>query len=98
MIKLEKMHTLTIENSCNLDIHWIIEKSMVLCSAHVVLRVENKFVFYINNYINWDRFNQLYNLNLLEKSIWNANTVTYMLTSTLTKAISLRLEVAKEEI
>ena len=26
----------------------------------MVPRDQNKFVFYINNYIDWDQFNQLY--------------------------------------
>ena len=54
MIELEKMRTSTAENPRNLGAHRIIEISLVLRSAHVVLRDLDKFVFYVNNYINWD--------------------------------------------
>ena len=60
MIKLEKMRALTVENLCNLGIHQMIEISLILHSVHVIPRDQNKFVFYINNYIDWDQFNQLY--------------------------------------
>ena len=61
MIELEKMCTLTMENSHNLGAHWIIEISSILCDTHMVSRDQDKFVFYVKNYINWDQFNQLYN-------------------------------------
>ena len=54
------MRTLSMENARNLDAHRIIEISSVLCSAYVVFNNQEKFVFYINNYIDWDQFNQLY--------------------------------------
>ena len=48
------------ENFCNLGAHRIIEISLVLRNAHMVPRDQDKFVFYVNNYIDWDQFNQLY--------------------------------------
>ena len=60
MIKLEKMRALTIEYFCNLGAYQIIKISSVLFSAHVVPKDQNKFVFYVNNYIDWNKFNQLY--------------------------------------
>ena len=56
------MRTLTAENSLNLGAHQIIDISLVLRSANVISRNQNKFLFYINNYIDWDQFNQLYDL------------------------------------
>ena len=32
----------------------MIEISLVLHSAHVAPKDQNKFVFYVNNYIDWD--------------------------------------------
>ena len=61
MIEFEKMRALTAENSRNLDAYQIIEISLVLLSAYVVPRDQDKFVFYVNNYIKWNQFNQLYN-------------------------------------
>ena len=52
IIELEKMRTLTMENSRNLGAHRIINISLVLRNAYVVLRDQVKFVFYINNYID----------------------------------------------
>ncbi len=52
MIELEKMHALITENPYNLDTYWIIEISLVLRSTYVVLRDQDKVVFYINNSID----------------------------------------------
>ena len=52
MIELEKMRALTAEKPRNLVAHQIIEISLVLCSAHVVFRDQEKFLFYINNYFD----------------------------------------------
>ena len=57
MIKLEKMHISTIENPHNFGTYWMIEISLVLCSVHMVPRDQNKFMFYVNNYINYNHFN-----------------------------------------
>ena len=54
MIELKKMRTSTAENPRNLVAYWIIEISSVLHSAHIVSKDQDKFVFYVNNYINWD--------------------------------------------
>ncbi len=85
------------ENLRNLGAHWIIKISLVLHSAHVVPRNQDKVVFYVNNYIDWDQFNQLYDLDWMEKDIRNADTVAYKLGPTLTKATNQMLEVAREE-
>ena len=63
MIKFEKMYALTAKNPYNLSAHWIIKISSVLRSTYMVLKDQNKYVFYINNYIDWNQFNQLYDLN-----------------------------------
>ena len=97
MVELEKMRALTAENPCNLSTHWIIEISSILCSTHIVSRDQNKFVFYVNNYIDWDQFNQLYNLDWMAKGIRNAKVVIRKLVLALIKATNHRLEDAKEE-
>ena len=51
---------MTAENLHNLNTYQIIEILSVPRNAHMVPRDQNKFVFYINNYIDWDQFNQLY--------------------------------------
>lgn len=63
MIELEKILALTTKNSCNLRAYWIIKILLVLYIAHIVFQDQKKFIFYINNYIDKDEFNQLYNLD-----------------------------------
>ncbi len=60
MIELEKICISIAENPRNLGIYRIIKISLVLCSAYVVSRDQDKVMFYVNNYIDWDQFNQLY--------------------------------------
>ena len=62
-IQLEKMRALIAEKPHNFIAHWIIEILSVLRTAHVVPKNEDKFIFYVNNYINWDQFNKLYDPN-----------------------------------
>ena len=61
IIKHKKIYALTAENPCKLGTHRIIKISMVLYSTYIIPRNQDKFVFYINNYIDWNQFNQLYN-------------------------------------
>ena len=69
MIELKKMRALTMENPHNLGIYWVIGILLVLCSAHIFPKDQDKFVFYINNYIDLDQCNQLYDLNWMEKTV-----------------------------
>ena len=55
-------------------------------------------VFYVNNYIDWNQFNQLYDADWLNKGIRNADAVARKLKPASIKATNLRLEVAKEKI
>ena len=57
------------ENPCNLDAHCIIKVFSVLYSAHIIPKDQNRIVFYINNSINWDQFNQLYDADWFNKGI-----------------------------
>ena len=75
----------------------MIEMSSVLCSAHMVPRDQNKFVFYVNNYLNWDQLKQLYDPDSMEKVIRNADTFACKLDLASTWATNQRLEVAREE-
>ena len=97
IIELEKMRALTMENSRNLGAHWIIEISLILCSAHLIPKDQDKFMFYDNNYIDWDQFNWLYDPNWIEKGIRNADAVAHKLGAASTRATNDRLEAASEE-
>lgn len=52
IIGLERMCASTIENHRNLSTHHMIEISLVLYSAYIVPKDQDKFVFYINYYID----------------------------------------------
>ncbi len=69
------MHTLIAENPCNLGAYQIVEIALILCNVYVVPRDQDKVVFYVNNYINWDLFNPLYDLNSMEKGIRNVDAI-----------------------
>ncbi len=51
----------------------------------------------MNNYIDWDQSNELYDPNWMEKSIKNVDVVTRKLGLTSTRATNQKLEVAREE-
>ena len=91
------MHALTAKNLYNVGAHQIIEISSILYSAHIFPKDQDKFVFYINNYIHWDQFNQLYNPDWMEKSIRNADVITRKLKLASTRATNDRLEAAKKK-
>ena len=59
---------------------------------------QDRVVFYVINYIDWDQFNKLYDTDWFNKGIWNADTMARKLRPALIKATNLRLEVAKEEV
>ncbi len=83
------------KNLCNLGAYRIIEISLVLGSAYMVSTDQDKVVFYINNYINWDQFNQLYDPDRMEKDIRNTDAIARKLGPVLTKATNQKFEVVK---
>ena len=78
------------ENPHNLDAHCIVEISLILRSAYVIPRDQKRIVFHVNNYFDWDQFNQLYDLDWIEKGIQNADAVACKLKPALTKTTNLR--------
>ena len=98
MIELDKWHASTAENLRNHGVHRIIEVSSILHGAHVVPRDQDRMVFYVNNYIDWNQFNQLYDNDWFNKGIRNTDAVARKLAPALIKATNLRVEVAKEEV
>ena len=69
MVELEKWYASITKNSYNLGTHCIVEISSILRSAYVILKDQERIVFYINNYINWDHFNLLYYPDWIEKGV-----------------------------
>lgn len=86
MIELKKMYISITENTCNLNAYQIIKISLVLYNAHIIFKNQNKVICYINNYIDQDQFNELYNLNQVEKNIRNVDAISRKLKLALIKA------------
>ena len=63
----------------------------------MVPRDQDKLVFYVNNYIDGDQFNQLYDPDWIEKGIKNADAISCKLGPASTRATNNRLEVARKK-
>lgn len=96
MIEFEKMRASTAKNPHYFDTYWIIELLFILYNIYIIFRNQNEFKFYVNNYINQNQFDQLYNADQIQKDIRNAEVVAYKLKLALTKAINHRLELTRE--
>lgn len=57
------------ENPRNIDTYYIIKVSLVLRIAYVVPKNQDRIVFYVNNYIDQDQFNQLYDTDWFNKDV-----------------------------
>ncbi len=97
IVELEKMRAWTAKHLRNLGAYHIVEIFSILRSVLVVPKNQEKIVFYINNYVDWDQFNQLYTPNWLEKSVQNANIVAQKLIPASTKAIDLKKDKARKK-
>lgn len=86
-----------MKNLYNLSTHQVIKILSVLCNVYIAPKKQNKFLFYVNNYIGWDQFNHLYNPEFIEKSKKNANAVACKLKLALTKIINDRLKVVEKK-
>lgn len=58
---------------------------------------QDKIIFYINNYINYNQLNLLYDLNQLKNYIRNINIVVYKFGPTLIKVINQKLQIVKKK-
>ncbi len=63
----------------------------------MVLKNQDKFIFYVHNNINWDEFNQLYDFDQIEKEVKNADVIVRKLRPTSTRATNQMFKVAREE-
>ena len=52
MIEFKKMRTSIAKNPRNFSVYQIIKVFLILNSAHVVFKDQNKVIFYVNNYID----------------------------------------------
>ena len=95
MAELEKYPT-RAENSLNLGAHRSYKIPSILRSAHVVPRDNDGNVFYVNNYIDWDQFNQLYDPMWQTKGTRIANAISRKLTPASREAMEQRREAGEK--
>ena len=67
-------------------------------SANVVPRDQDRMIFFVDNYIDENQFNQLFDADWFNKSIRNADAMTHKLGLALIKVINLRLDVTKKKV
>ena len=79
IVELEKYLILRAEKSLNLGGQQFYKISEVLQSAYVLLRDIEGNTFYLNNYIDWNQFNQLYNPEWQTKGTRSANAIVQKL-------------------
>ncbi len=72
MIEVEQWLKNTVKKSWYLECRRFYNMSTILRSAHLISTESKKF-FYVNNYIDWDTFNILYEESFLKKKAWKTN-------------------------
>lgn len=87
MAELEKYSTPRVENPLNLGTHRFYKIPLILQSAQIVPRDNDDNVFYANNYIDCDQFNQLNNPMWQTKRTCITNTISPKLTPASRKII-----------
>ena len=92
MVELEKYPISRVENPLNLGSQRFYKISKVLRSAHVMPRDTEGNTFYLNNYIDWDQFNQLYDPEWQSKGTQSANAIVQRLMSVSRKPMEQRQE------
>ena len=90
MVKLEKYSISRAEKPLNLGGQRFYKISKVLQSAHVVPKDTEGNTFYLNNYIDWDQFNQLYDPEWQTKGTRSANAIVQKLMPASRKAMEQR--------
>ncbi len=72
MIEVEQWSKNTVKKSRYLECQWFYNMNTILQSAHLISTESKKF-FYVNNYIDWDTFNILYEESFLKKKVQKTN-------------------------
>ncbi len=80
MIKMKNWLINLIRNSWKLEAHWFYWLTNVIRSAHVMLMNENMNIYYVNNYIDWNQYNTLYNEDFLKKKRQKMNELDKIMT------------------
>jgi hypothetical protein len=79
MVKVEDWHLSQAMNARNLGPCWFYNMSTILCNAHIVPGTPG--TYYINNYVDWDQYNTLYNPDFITLGIRDADAIYKKYTS-----------------
>lgn len=89
---------ISITKNChNLSVYQIIEILLVFYNTYINPKNQNKFIFDLNNYINQNQFNQLFDLDQINKGIKYAYAIICKLKLVSIKVTNYRLEIIREE-
>ncbi len=80
MIKMKNWSINLIRNSQKLETHRFYWLTNVIQSTHVMLMNENMNIYYVNNYIDWDQYNTLYDEDFLKKRHQKMNELDKIMT------------------
>ncbi len=80
MIEMKNWSINLIRNSWKLKAHWFYWLMNVIQSAHVMFMNENMNIYYVNNYIDWDQYNTLYDEDFLKKKHQKMNELNKIMT------------------
>ncbi len=72
MIEVKQWLKNTVKKSWYLECRRFYNMSTILRNAHLISTESKKF-FYVNNYINWNTFNILYEESFLKKKVQKTN-------------------------
>lgn len=80
MIEMKNWSINLIRNSWKLKTHRFYWLTNVIRSAHVMLMNENMSIYYVNNYIDWNQYNTLYDKDFLKKRHQKMNELNKIVT------------------
>ena len=69
MMKVKTWHASNARNSCNIDVWWFYQMFTILYSAHVISTEFWDDTYYINNYIDWNTYNTIYDSDFFSQEM-----------------------------
>ena len=74
MVEVEDWPIVHSQNPCNIGHCCFFDMSMILWSAHIV-PTGNTGVYYINNYVDWDQYNTIFDPDFIVNGTWDADRI-----------------------
>jgi hypothetical protein len=71
MVEVEDWLQVHTQNPCNIDHQCFFYMSTILRSAHII-PTNNIGLYYVNNYVDWDQYNTIFDPDFLTNGIRDA--------------------------